>query len=174
VHDISQKNPRSLSRLKKNLDQHRYFASRSTPCASYFCVSVQETQKIRDIIISKNVSPILRGILARTYLDRKLPAERLVRIRAANQEAIGTLPAKHPHIVLALVIAAALQVAKLPVRLGAGPLQSLKQDRPFTATVSLSIDSRCHEQRRQVAADSCGEIRLGVGRRLMPPYENRE
>lgn len=64
------------------------------------------------------------------YLDRELSADRLVGIGAANEKAIGPLSAKHPYVVLALVIVAALQVAKLPVRLGAGPLQSLKQPRP--------------------------------------------
>lgn len=67
--------------------------------------------------------------LSGAYLDRELSAERLVGIRAANEEAIGALPAEHSHVVLALVVAAALQVAKLAMRLGAGPLQSLKQTR---------------------------------------------
>lgn len=65
----------------------------------------------------------------RAYLDRELPAERLVGVRAANEEAIGALPAKYSQVVLALVVVAALQVAKLEMRLGAGPQQSLKQAR---------------------------------------------
>lgn len=63
------------------------------------------------------------------YLDRELSAERFVGIRAANEEAIGTLPAEHSYVVLALVVVAPLQVTKLAMRLGAGPLQSLKQAR---------------------------------------------
>lgn len=63
------------------------------------------------------------------YLDRELSAERLVGICAANEKAIGALSAEYSYVVLALVVAAALQVAKLAVRLGAGPLQSLKQVR---------------------------------------------
>lgn len=71
---------------------------------------------------------MLSGLTA--YLDRELSAERLVGIRAANEKTIGALSAEYPHVVLALVVAAALQVAKLAMRLGAGPLQSLKQARP--------------------------------------------
>jgi len=63
------------------------------------------------------------------YLDRELSAERFVGVCTANEKTIGALPAEYSHVVLALVVAAPLQVAKLAMRLGAGPLQSLEQAR---------------------------------------------
>lgn len=58
-----------------------------------------------------------------------MSAERLVGVCTTNEKAIGALPAEYSHVVLALIVAAPLQVAKLAMRLGAGPLQSLKRAR---------------------------------------------
>lgn len=77
----------------------------------------------------------------RAYLDRELSTERLVGIRAANEKAIGALSAENPHVVLALVRVAALQFAKLAVRLGAGPLQSLKQGKIEQTFTIAHLDS---------------------------------
>lgn len=76
------------------------------------------------------------------YLDRELSAERLVGVCAANEKAIGTLSPEHSHVVLALVVAAPLQVTKLAMRIRAGPLQSLKQgkiEQTFTTLGRLRV-----------------------------------